>query len=238
MVALVLVTSACQNDGEAGAAPLPGLDSRHDVLLRACEAGSLEECEQLYWDVAPDSEYAVRALAMIPADALADMLARQFGENQASDAPTTAPSAPGSIESSGNLDPDGEPYYETLRLSAGFSDDPRLIEVHAGGLADASFLPSECQGAAIGFRPDVRLLYQAGSVFPLNIYAFSPSDDLVLVVQLPGGRFVCNDDYSNFNPAILLESPSSGTYNIWVGVYGEGYGDGTLAISELTPRFR
>ena len=147
VAALMILASACRTDVEVEAAALPGLDSRLDVLLRACEAGSLEECEQLYWDVAPDSEYAVRALAMIPADALGGMLERQFGSDRPSAAPAAPPSPSPSTEPSGDLDPDGAPYYETLRLSAGFADDPRLIRVRAGGFADASFLPSECRGA-------------------------------------------------------------------------------------------
>jgi hypothetical protein len=89
----------------------------------------------------------------------------------------------------------------------------------------------------VGINPHVRLNYQAGSTFPLNIYAYSRSSDLFLIVQLPSGRFACNDDYSGLDPAVLIERPRSGTYNIWVGVFGLGSGDGTLAISEFAPRF-
>jgi len=153
-------------------------------------------------------------------------------------APTPAPAPAPAPRTLGGLDPNGDPYFETLNLSAGFPNDPRLVQVRAGGLADTSSLPSECRGAAVGFRPDVRLNYRAGSILPLNIYAYSRTADLFLIVQLPNGRFLCNDDYSGLNPAVLIQSPQSGTYNIWVGVYGEGFGDGTLGITELTPRFR
>ena len=243
--AAALVLSGCGGSADPEAAPLPGLDSRLDVLLRACESGGLEQCEELYWDTPPDSEYATRALAMIPPDELAQMLERRPMQaaptTDAAPAPAPAPSpqpsAPSTPAPTGDLDTTGEPYFGTLRLSAGFADDPRLIQVRAGGSADSSFLPIECRDAAIGFRPDVRLIYQAGTILPLNISAYSRTDDHVLVVQLPDGRFVCNDDYSGLDPAVLLASPQSGTYNIWVGVYGGGFGDGTLAISEFDPTF-
>jgi hypothetical protein len=232
-----LFVSACAGGADTEVAPLPGLDSRFDVLLRACESGGIEQCEALYWDVAPDSEYATRALAMIPADMLAAMLERRPGSESPAPAPEPQPSPPTAPERVGDLEPDGEPYFETLVLTSGFADDPRLITVRAGGFADSSSLPVECQGVAIGFRPDVRLIYEAGPNYPLNIYAYSRTDDLVVVVRLPDGRFICNDDYSGLNPAVLIDRPRSGTYNIWVGVYSDDFGDGTLAISELTPDF-
>jgi predicted small secreted protein len=234
-----LLVSACASGvgTDIEAAPLPGLDSRLDVLLRACESGVIEQCETLYWDVAPDSEYATRALAMIPANRLAAMLERRPGSEGPAPAPGPQTSPPTAAERAGGLQPDGEPYFETLVLTSGFAGDPRLIPVRAGGYADSSFLPVECQGIAIGFRPDVRLIYEAGPSYPLNIYAYSRTDDLAVVVQLPDGRFICNDDYSGLNPAVLIDRPRSGTYNIWVGVYGDDFGDGTLAISELTPNF-
>lgn len=168
-----------------------------------------------------------------------EILDRGFGETPAP--PATGGGSSGTFPnvSGPPLQPDGEPYFETLRLSAGFTGDPREIRIGAaGGFADTSGLPRECRSASIGTRPDVRLIYNAGTVFPLNIYAYSRTDDLFLVVQLPNGQFRCNDDYSGLNPAVLISNPQSGIYNIWLGVFGSELGAGTLAISELTPRFR
>jgi len=151
--------------------------------------------------------------------------------------PAPAPAPAPAPQQANALDPNGEPRARTLTLEQGFMDDPRLISVRAGGTADTSSLPLQCRDAAIDPRPDVRLNYRAGSIFPLNIYAYSQTADLFLVVQLPNGRFTCNDDYSGLDPAVLIDSPQSGTYNIWVGVFGEGVGTGMLAISEFSPRF-
>jgi hypothetical protein len=144
-------------------------------------------------------------------------------------------SGPSSL-SAQNLDPDGDPYYETLTLSSGFSDDPRTIEVRAGGEGSAEGLGSGCSGS-MGMRPDVRLHYEAGTTFPLNVYVTSQEGDLTLVVRRPDGTWICSDDYEGLDPAVLLEAPTSGQYDIWVGVYGGGYGQGTLYVSELDPDF-
>ena len=135
-----------------------------------------------------------------------------------------------------SLDSDGEPYFQTLTLSSGFSDDPRTVDVRAGGESSADGLGAGCSGS-MGQRPDVRLHYEAGTTFPLNIYVTSQEGDLTLVVRRPDGSWICSDDYEGLDPAVLMDSPASGQYDIWVGVYGSGYGDGTLHISELDPDF-
>ena len=135
-----------------------------------------------------------------------------------------------------NLDPDGEPYFETLTLSSGFSDDPRAVEVTAGGEGSADGLGQGCSGS-MGQRPDVRLYYEAGTTFPLNIYATSLEGDLTLVIRRPDGSWICSDDYEGLDPAVLMEKPASGQYDIFVGIFGGGYGGGTLYISELDPDF-
>jgi serine protease Do len=134
------------------------------------------------------------------------------------------------------IDPDGDPYFQTLTLSSGFSDDPRTVDVSAGGAASADGLGSGCSGS-VGTRPDVRLHYDAGTTFPLNIYVISQEGDLTLVIRRPDGSYICNDDYEGLDPAVLIDTPAAGQYDIWVGVYGSGTGEGTLYISELDPDF-
>lgn len=128
-----------------------------------------------------------------------------------------------------------EPRYGTLNLSAGFDSDPRTVSVVAGGANPAGHLGSSCAGNIDNSRPDVDLNYTAGS-FALSIYVES-SADTTLVVYDPNGRWLCNDDFSgqsSLNPGLVLSSPPSGNYNIWIGSFGrESYPQATLHISEL-----
>jgi len=128
------------------------------------------------------------------------------------------------------LDPDGEPYFGTVRLRAGFPEDPHTVTLLAGGSVNQAGLPSGCLGN-VGARPDVVIEYTAGSL-PLNIVATS-SADLTLVVRTPEGRVLCDDDTIGLDPAVLISTPSSGRYVVWVGTYGNDFEDATLLISEL-----
>jgi hypothetical protein len=128
--------------------------------------------------------------------------------------------------------PDGEPVYGSVTLEAGFADDPHVVSIAAGGNVDASSLGGGCVGM-IGDPPDFDLYYTPGSL-PLYISASSDSD-ISLVVNLPDGSWICDDDSAgNLNPGITLDSPQDGLYDIWIGnLSGSGNPDSTLYISEL-----
>lgn len=128
------------------------------------------------------------------------------------------------------------PSFGTLNLSAGFSNDPRTVDVTAGGTRDASALGDGCVGS-IANSPDVRLNYNAGS-YPL-ILSVDSSDDTTLVVNTPDGEWHCDDDGGErgTNPSIRFSRPQSGQYDIYVGHYGEGRGvSARLYVSEVTSR--
>ncbi|MBK7155376.1 MAG: hypothetical protein IPH72_26940 [Sandaracinaceae bacterium] len=56
--------------------------------------------------------------------------------------------------------------------------------------------------------------------------------DTTLVVQLPDGSFLCNDDTHGLNPAVQLEPVPSGQLRVWVGSYQEGQeGDYQMAFT-------
>lgn len=125
------------------------------------------------------------------------------------------------------------PSFGEVSLSAGFSPDPHVRRLTAGGSIAAQNRFSDCRGY-IADAPDYRLHYSAGSL-PLYINVDSDSDT-TLVVNGPDGRWYCDDDGADeaLNPLLYWSNPASGQYDIWVGTYSSGSGrPATLFISEL-----
>lgn len=110
--------------------------------------------------------------------------------------------------------------YGELELSAGFTPDPQVVSLSAGGTISAQRAGSGCRGF-ITNAPDVRLHYDAGS-YPL-IISVDAGSDTTLVVNGPDGSFYCDDDSGEgTNPSVRLNNPQSGRYEIWVGTYASG----------------
>jgi hypothetical protein len=125
------------------------------------------------------------------------------------------------------------PAFGTLNLRANFAPDPTVVNLQAGGPVSAGRLGPECAGS-IAEAPDVRLNYQAGGL-PLYISATSRAD-VTLVINLPDGRWICNDDFRGTDPGVILRSPASGQYDIWVGTFESGSTPpAQLRISEILP---
>jgi len=147
-------------------------------------------------------------------------------------------SAGGSGGSGGAPNFRAAPSYGTIDLSAGFSPDPYVRSISAGGRDEVSLGGSDCSGYIQASAPDLDLNYTAGS-YPLHIYAKSGTD-VTLVVNLPDGSWLCSDDVDGTNPAISLNRPQSGNYNIWIGTYqpsGNPLPESTVYISENAPRW-
>ena len=129
---------------------------------------------------------------------------------------------------------DADPNYGTVTLTSGFVPDPRVVAVSSGGAIDAASINDSCRGF-ISDAPDVRLVYEAGSL-PLIISVASRADT-TLVVNAPDGSWYCDDDggVNGLNPMIRFDKPASGRYEIWVGTYGSATLErARLHISELT----
>ena len=127
----------------------------------------------------------------------------------------------------------GEPHFGTLNLETGFNNDPRIVNVRAGGSIEARGISGSCSGY-ISERPDVRLNYTGGSL-PL-IISVSSSSDTTLVINGPDGRWYCDDDggANGLNPSVRFSSPRSGRYEIWIGTYASGaMQSARLHVSEL-----
>ena len=125
----------------------------------------------------------------------------------------------------------GTPVFGQVRLQSGFTPDPHVVELTAGGGTDAGRLAGgRCTGN-IGHNPDYVLRYAAGEL-PLNIRV-SSSDDTTLVIRDPDGSWQCNDDTNGLNPEVSFPRPASGNYHIWVGTFNESTASARLEISEL-----
>ena len=131
-------------------------------------------------------------------------------------------------------DVNAAPNFGEVKLVAGFTPDPRVVALRAGGNVDAQSLSSSCRGFVTN-APDVRLDYTAGS-FPL-IISVSADSDTTVIVNAPDGQFYCDDDggINGLNPSVRFNSPQSGRYEIWVGTYASGQlQPARLHISEVS----
>lgn len=130
------------------------------------------------------------------------------------------------------------PTYGTVTLTSGFSPDPYLRSIQAGGGNEVMLGGSECAGFIHAAAPDLDLNYTAGQ-YQLAIYAKADMD-ITLIVNAADGRWYCSDDYSGTNPAIVFSNPPSGNYNIWIGTYRASappLPESVLYISEMAPRW-
>ena len=127
------------------------------------------------------------------------------------------------------------PTYGSLHLDPGFLPDPETVSVDIGGSDDMSVDGPGCAGVINNASPDVNVVYGEGGDL-LSFYVES-SADATLLVSLPNGDWLCNDDYDGTNPGIVISDPEEGLYNVWVGAFSEdGSGSGgTLYVSESEP---
>jgi hypothetical protein len=124
--------------------------------------------------------------------------------------------------------------YGDIHLAAGFTPDPVSRTITAGGAIPVS-VSAACDYGWVGDAPDVKLFYEAGSDFSLYIYAES-DDDVILLINLPDGSWVCDDDsHTGLDPLARFSIPLSGRYDIWVGTFGEELVPARLFISEIRP---
>lgn len=129
----------------------------------------------------------------------------------------------------------GAPLYGTGSLDGGFSPDPFLIEVEAGGNDLADDNGESCTGYIASAQPDYRLTYTPTD-YPLGIFV-AADVDTTLIINAPNGSWYCNDDASALdasNPGVLFNKPQSGQYDIWIGTYSsdDSGAAATLVITE------
>lgn len=130
----------------------------------------------------------------------------------------------------------GTPLFGSDTLTAGFTPDPHVIAVTAGGAERADDNGAGCTGYIAASQPDYRVNYASGN-YPLGVFVRSAADT-TLIVNAPDGSWHCNDDFSQLDassPGIVFATPLSGQYDIWVGTYGSDSAgtDARLVLTEL-----
>lgn len=130
------------------------------------------------------------------------------------------------------LDYSASPSYGSISLAAGFTPDPHSIKLTAGGTVDVASLGGECVGNAAQ-APDIRMQW-TGVSEELRFFFRALSGDTSLVINLPDGSWICNDDVNGtLDPMVVLSNPRQGQYDIWVATYRDGdFISGELNISE------
>ncbi len=124
-----------------------------------------------------------------------------------------------------------KPTFGGVTLRAGFVPDPYTKTLTAGGNIKTNL---GNVNAWVAKAPDFRLNYTAGN-FALTIIAES-AEDTTLLINLPNGQWIANDDGPNtgLNPLLKFAQPQSGQYDIWVGSFAEGkFPQAKLIITEL-----
>ena len=141
---------------------------------------------------------------------------------------SSGPAGPGAL-------PEG--VFGSVSLTSGYTPDPYRVALVAGGDYDsAAELGTQCRGWTTGDGTYV-LYYMNAGRYPLTISASSDADT-TLIVGVPGGGFLCDDDSGpGLNPQITITHPQSGGYAIWVATYARGQrAAATLSISEIGQR--
>ena len=121
-----------------------------------------------------------------------------------------------------------------LILTAGFDEDPRRIDVQAGGDIDAV---RQTNGQCAGFiseAPDVWVNYSASDAYELY-FSMQSENDTTLVIKSPDGEWHCDDDSAGFlNPGLRIRRPQTGRYAVWAGRFNDGpTSPAELYVSEL-----
>lgn len=126
------------------------------------------------------------------------------------------------------------PTYGSTALTSGFVPDPFTVGITGGGNANVSYLGGGCTGFATS-APSFSVNYTAGA-FPTLRFYFIGNVDSTMVINTPGGSYVCVDDsFGTLHPTIDFNSPASGRYDIWIGSFAQGTSvGGTLYVTENT----
>ena len=124
------------------------------------------------------------------------------------------------------------PHFGDIELKAGFTPDPAVYQVTAGGTHSIEGCGGDGWAGFVTVRPDFDL-YWSGESARLTI-AVEALGDAVLLVNAPDGSWHYSDDYRGSNPAVVFDAPQTGLYDIWIGSYdGSRRNPARLIFTEL-----
>ncbi|MCB9595608.1 MAG: serine protease [Sandaracinaceae bacterium] len=128
--------------------------------------------------------------------------------------------------------PRARPLYGQANLRSGFMPDPHILSGNMGGPIQANQLNTSCRGYVSG-PPNHVIVTNSG--FRQIRFAVNAGSDSTLVVMLPNGSLLCDDDGGEgLNPLITTQSPP-GRIAVWVGAYSPSAAGApyNLGVSEL-----
>jgi hypothetical protein len=137
----------------------------------------------------------------------------------------------------GILDHEVDPLYGMADLQRGFTPDPYIEGVGAGGTFDTSVMNLACGFTTVAPTFAFNLSGGASEGF-LRIYFVASDDemDTKLIVHTPNQEWICIDNSSNSSgaaPVLDIEYAPSGSYTIWVGMQeSDVYAPGMLYITQ------
>jgi len=158
---------------------------------------------------------------------LGQITASQVGMGAAPRGPTVVQPGP----PPGGVQPRLPPAFGTISLRTGFMPDPNVVSGQAGGPIRGSTVSSGCRGY---YSPQPGHVVMSPTGFRQIRFVVNSGMDTTLLVMLPNGQILCDDDGGQgLNPLIATTS-SRGPIRVWVGSYANGRtGPYNLGISEL-----
>lgn len=150
------------------------------------------------------------------------------------EAPTGSPEAP-TPTAGVALDFTLPAVYGSTALESGFEPDPFTVDASSDGPVDVAYLASNCVGWTTS-APSFSVTYTEGDFDTLRFYFISEVGDTTMVINTPGGDYVCNDDFTGTtDPLLDFDDPAGGRYDVWIGSYlSDGADSGTLYVTEST----
>jgi hypothetical protein len=122
----------------------------------------------------------------------------------------------------------GPPIYGSFSVTIG-DYTPGMLQGVAGGPVSLGAVDSSCRGTAT-VQPS-HVILASGPVSLLRI-AVRSGQDSTLMVQLPDGRRLCNDD-SNGLDAMVESGTIAGPVYVWVGSYSGGNFPYSLEVTQV-----
>ena len=105
-------------------------------------------------------------------------------------------------------------------LTGSYLFTPRSWNVQAGG----GYNLANCQAPGSGWviaEPDFQFNFQNDGGYGRLEFEVFGNCDTVLLINDANGRWHFNDDGSGLDPVINIMNPPNGTYDVWVGTYGQ-----------------